>query len=138
MSVSIGTAVASIVSGIALAINPAPRSYSDCTFPYVCISDNYQWNGTGNGQYMWTWDYIWSKPGHCLNLTGSQNNMASAVYNHSDVQVRFFNHTNCVTSGSEPEYYTVCPECTVQFQGNPGNPAMMNNKVSSIYAWNTN
>jgi hypothetical protein len=57
--------------------HPANAAWSDCNSANICIFNG----GSGTGtMYQWSTGYIYQRPGHQMNLTGGQNNMASSVY----------------------------------------------------------
>jgi hypothetical protein len=72
---------------------PARAAWSDCNTANICI-----FNGTsGTGLlYQWSVGYLWQRPGHEINLTGSQNNMASSIYMRgSDLNVWYIFDYQC-------------------------------------------
>lgn len=77
LKMTLALALASVLASLGLTATPAQAAWSDCSAAYFCI-----YNGTGGTglMYSWTVGYIKTLPDNCLNLTGSQNNMASSVY----------------------------------------------------------
>lgn len=123
----------SLLGVVASTPSQAQASSSQCVWPNVCISDSTAW--TSAGIYQWNAVSIAETAGNCINMTGSQNNMASAIRNQSDVTVRFFDNTGCKVDSSHPGYYTIhAPDVSVY---DISGISSMNDKISSIYAWNT-
>lgn len=84
-----------IIGGLASAA-PAQAAASDCLQTYICLFDGNNYTGT---VYQWTPSYIYGRPGHCLNLTASQNNTTSSVISNNGAPgllVTFWLGAGCV------------------------------------------
>jgi hypothetical protein len=91
--------VATCAAALSLGVSAARAGmYTDCISPNLCLWHDSEYNGT-----RWEWNTTMYPSGQWLNLTSSQKNQASAIYDHRTNLARFMDgsgHQDCINPGA--------------------------------------